>query len=636
MREFEQIKSQAEQVWGEWRDPNRTKVIVGIATCSLASGAGASYEAIQRELEASGIRAELGITGCVGTCYLEPLVDIYKPGRPPLRYGNVTEALAPQLVRDVLAGDLLRTDLLVGTLTNEPYEGIPSFWSLDFFKPQQRQLTRRCGETDPENIDHYLATGGYTAFVKAITEMTPEQVIEEVKKSKITGRGGAAYPTGLKWEQCRKASGYPKYMICNADEGVPGAFVDRILLEGDPHAILEGMLIAAYAVGSDQGFIYIRAEYPLAAERFAKAIQQAQERGLLGKNILGTGMNFQVQIRRGAGSYVAGESSAQMSSIEGLRAMPRLKRPRSVEKGLWAKPTSMNNVETFANIPHIVLNGGDWYASIGTGKSTGTKLFSISGHIRYTGVLEVPFGTTTRAIVDAAGGAQDAHQLKMAQFDGPAGGILPASLFDTPIDLEEYAKVTVPVGSGGLVIMDERVCVVDLLRYCLDFNCEESCDRCTTCRLGTQRMKIMFERLATGQGEPGDLQIIEQLAHVMKRNSQCGLGQAAPNPVFSVLRYFREELETHIKEKRCPSHQCEELIEYRIDLARCTLCMQCVPACPVGAIEGQQVLSIRQEVCIKCDICVETCPEGAIPVVDRPRESIPVGRRRLAPALAAG
>ncbi|MBI3978168.1 MAG: NADH-quinone oxidoreductase subunit F [Chloroflexi bacterium] len=629
MADFAALREQAEAEYQRWLSPGRPRIVVNLATCSLTAGAAAVVEAIRQELAAQQIDAEVQTVGCDGPCFMEPWVDIQQPGGPRIRYARLDPTTARSLVRDVIKGGELRKDLAVAVVGERPHQGLPTLASLPFFAVQHRLLMRRYANVDPENIDHYVATGGYAAFVKAL-QMAPDRVIEEMKKSKILGRGGAAFPTGRKWEGCRAAQGYPKYIICNSDEGVPGAWVDRTLLEGDPHAVLEGMLIAAHAIGSDQGYFYIRSEYPLAEHRFALAVRQAEERGLLGENILGSGLTFRVQVRRGAGSYLAGESSALMSSLEGGKAMPRLKRPRSVEKGLFAKPTTMNNVETFANVPHIIQNGGDWYAGIGYRESTGTRLFSCSGHVRHTGAIEVKFGTTMAQIVDALGGALPGHRIKMVQLDGPAGGILPANLFDMPLDWTSYANVTAAVGSGGIVVMDERTCVVDLLAYCFDFNEDESCDRCTTCRLGTQKMKAMLAQAARGEASPGEPEMMARLADAMKRNSHCGLGQAAPNPLFSVFRFFRDEVDAHVFERRCPAHVCEPLLEYHVDPARAALPAEKLSQYTAGPAGADHELVVDVERALADPDGVALLESPAVHAVDRPQPAGLVQSRTLA------
>jgi NADH-quinone oxidoreductase subunit F len=553
MKAFQELQEQAKQAWEALTHSSKPRILVGAATCGRAAGALATLDAIRAELVRQGLDAQIETVGCIGLCYQEPLVDIIRPGGPRICYGKVTQERVPHLIETVLVKGEELEDMALGTVSGDGAE-TPSFFQQSFFQGQERRLLARCGIVDPCNIDHYIANGGYTALAKALFTMKPEEVIAEVKQSNIRGRGGAAYPTGMKWEQCRAASGSPKYIICNADEGDPGVFCDRTILEGDPHAVLEGMIIAAYAVGSTQGFIYIRGEYPLALDIFSQALRQARERNLLGPNILGTGLSFDVDIREGAGSYVAGESSAQMSSIEGLRAMPRLKRPRSVEKGLWAKPTTMNNVETFSNIPHIVNNGGGWYAAIGTERSTGTKLFSLSGHIQRVGVVEVPFGTPLgKVIMDLGGGAPDGRQVKGVLPGGPAGGMVPADKFDLPIDIDGFAKIGSMVGSGGFVVFDDSTCAVDLARYCAAFMRDESCDRCSTCRAGSQRLADYLAYIDRGEGSLQDLDKMAALCEVLKRNSHCGLGQTAPNAALTGLSFFRQEFEDHITKGLCPA-----------------------------------------------------------------------------------
>ncbi|MDP2659763.1 MAG: NADH-ubiquinone oxidoreductase-F iron-sulfur binding region domain-containing protein [Dehalococcoidia bacterium] len=550
MKAFEDLQSKASASWNAL-STSKTRIIVGAATCGRAAGALKTLEAVRAEVARQGLNAQVEMAGCVGLCYEEPLVDIIKPGGARVTYKQVTADKVPALVEQVLVKGVQASDMALGAHAGGT--GLPSLFDLPFFEGQERRLMARCGLIDPANIDHYIATGGYAVLDQALTSMKPDEIIAEVKTSYIRGRGGAAYPTGMKWEQCRAAKGSPKYVICNADEGDPGVFADRTVLESDPHAVIEGMVIASFAVGSDTGFIYIRGEYPLATEILHHALQQARERGLMGKNILGSEHSFDIQIRQGAGSYVAGESSAQMSSIEGGRAMPRLKRPRSVEKGLWGKPTSMNNVETFANIPHIVKNGGAWYASIGTEKSKGTKLFSLSGHILRTGVVEVPFGTPLGKVILGMGGGSPTGRVKGVLPGGPAGGLIPAELFDTPIDLDAYDKLGSMVGSGGFTAFDDTTCILKLARYCALFMRDESCDRCSTCRAGSQRLADYLACLEEGEGTPQDLVKLQSLCNVLKQNSHCGLGQTAPNAAMTGLKFFRQEFEDHINKKLCPA-----------------------------------------------------------------------------------
>jgi len=552
MKAFEDLQARAKVTWEAVSKTGKTRIIMGAATCGRAAGALKTLEAVRAEVARQGLEAQVETTGCIGLCYEEPLVDIIKPGGPRVSYGRVTADKVPGLLEEVLVTGGQAQEMVLGAHTSDG-TGLPSFFDQPFFLGQERRLMARCGLIDPNNLAHYIANGGYATLDKALSSMNPDEVIAEVKTSCIRGRGGAAYPTGQKWEQCRAARGSPKYIICNADEGDPGVFADRTVLEGDPHAVIEGMIIASYAVGSDTGFIYIRAEYPLATEILLQALQQAREQGLLGKNILGSDHSFDIEIRQGAGSYVAGESSAQMSSIEGLRAMPRLKRPRSVEKGLWGNPTSMNNVETFANIPHIVKNGGAWYASMGTERSKGTKVFSLSGHIVRTGVVEVPFGTPLGKVILEMGGGAPHGWVKGVLPGGPAGGVISAELFDSPIDIDGFDKLGAMVGSGGFTAFDDRTCILELARYCAAFMADESCDRCSTCRAGSQRLRDYLSCLDEGKGTLQDLPKLKGLCDVLKNNSHCGLGQTAPNAAMTGLKFFRQEFEDHITKKLCPA-----------------------------------------------------------------------------------
>ncbi len=552
MKAFEELQAKAKASWETLSTSGKTRIIVGTATCGRAAGAMKTLGAIRAEVSRQGLNAQVEMTGCIGLCYEEPLVDIIKPGGARVSYKQVTADKVPALMEEVLAKGGQAADMALGAHASDG-TGLPALFDLPFFQGQERRLMARCGLIDPNNIEHYIATGGYSTLDKVLSGMQPDEVIAEVKTAYIRGRGGAAYPTGMKWEQCRAAKGYPKYVICNADEGDPGVFADRTVLESDPHAVIEGMIIASFSVGSDSGFIYIRDEYPLATEIFRNAMEQARERGVLGKNILGSEHSFDIQIRQGAGSYVAGESSAQMSSIEGGRAMPRLKRPRSVEKGLWGKPTSMNNVETFANVPHIVQKGGAWYSSVGTEKSKGTKVFSLSGHIVRTGVVEVPFGTPLSKVILGMGGGAPSGRVKGVLPGGPAGGVIPAELFDTPIDLDAYDKLGSMVGSGGFTAFDDSTCILQLARYCARFMRDESCDRCSTCRAGGQRLADYLDCLDNGQGTPQDLPKLQALCDVLKQNSHCGLGQTAPNAAITGLKFFRQEIEDHINKKLCPA-----------------------------------------------------------------------------------
>ena len=557
---FNAIRKKAIAAWEEKQEAKIPRIIVGMGACGISVGADKVKAAIEQELQLRGIQASVEKTGCIGMCFKEVLVDIVTPGGPRVTYGNVTPAMIPHLIEDCVVKGKTRPDLAVGVMGDTPVDGIPAYSQIPFFKWQQRLVMRNWGIIDPDSIDDYIANGGYSSFVKALFDMSPEQIIDEVKKSNLQGRGGAAFPSGVKWESCRKASGYPKYILCNGEEGEPGVFKDRRLLEADPHSVIEGMLIAARAIGSDQGYMYIGGEHLLAIERAERALKQAEEYGLLGKNILGSDLTFNIKLRKGAGSYSAGESSALMSSIEGKRAMPRVKLVRSVERGLWAKPTMMNNVESYANIPLIVDKGGDWYASIGSEKNSGTKIFTLSGNIVNGGLVEVPIGTSLRRLVfDIGGGIPNGKAFKAAQPGGPSGGCLPASLLDIAIDFEPLKKVGSTMGSGGLVVMDEDTCMVDMTKLFLAFNQDESCGRCTSCRIGTQRLYDIIDAISAGEGRLSDLEMIEVLGEVTKEASLCGLGQAAALFALSTTKHFADEFRAHIVEKRCPAGVCEAL-----------------------------------------------------------------------------
>ena len=555
---FKGIQDRAKAAWREKQEPKIPRIIVGMGACGIAVGAEQVQRALEQELQQRGIKASVEKTGCIGMCLKEVIVDIINPGGPRVTYGNITPAMVPQLIQDCVVGGKTRPEWAVGVMADAPVDGIPTYDQLPFFMYQQRLVMRNWGMIDPDSIDDYIATGGYSSFVKALSEMAPEQIIEEVKKSNLQGRGGAAFPSGVKWESCRKAPGYPKYILCNGEEGEPGIFKDRRLLEADPHSVLEGMLIAAVAIGSDQGYIYVGGEHVLAIERFQRAMKMAEEYGLLGKNILGTEFSFKLGLRKGAGSYSAGESSALMSSIEGKRAMPRVKLVRSVERGLWAKPTMMNNVESYANMPLIVDKGGAWYAGLGTGTNAGTKIFTLSGNIVNGGLMEVPIGTPLRRLVfDIGGGVPNGKSFKAAQPGGPSGGCLPASLLDIAMDFEPLQKVGSTMGSGGLVIMDEDTCMVDMTRLFLAFDQDESCGRCTSCRIGTQRLYDIVEAISEGEGRMSDLEMIQVLGEVTKEASLCGLGQAAALFALSTVKHFAEEFRAHIEDKHCPAGVCK-------------------------------------------------------------------------------
>jgi len=630
---FADIQKEAIAEWQALQDSQKPRILVGAGTCGRAAGAESVLAAIDKELEKRNIDAVIIQVGCIGLCYAEPLVDIIKPGHPRICYGNVTPEIVPQLIEDYLVKDNPRTDLALGALGDGDVDGIPKFFELPVLKPQVRIILRHCGFIDPTNINHYIANGGYSGLVQAIG-MEPEAIIEEVKQSGLRGRGGAGFSTGRKWEFSHKSPGEEKYIICNADEGDPGAFMNRSLLEGDPHSVLEGMLIGAYAIGAKEGYIYCRAEYPLALERLGIALKQMEEYKLLGDNILGSSFSFHLKIKAGAGAFVCGEETALMASIEGKRGMPRPRPPFPAISGLWDKPTNINNVETWASVAAIMQQGADWYASYGTERCKGTKTFSLVGKVEKTGLIEVPFGITMRQIIyEIGGGILEGKKFKGMQTGGPSGGCLPSDFLDTPIDYESLSSAGSIVGSGGMIVMDEDTCIVDVARYFLDFVQKESCGKCVPCRVGTKEMLDILERITQGKGKSEDIDQLQELAATVKFGSLCGLGQTAPNPVLTTIRYFREEYEAHIIDKRCPALACKDLLSYYILPDKCQACMICLRNCPAEAIKGSKkmVHVIDQSKCTKCGTCLELCPPrfGAVVKVSGekltlPEEPIPV------------
>ncbi|MBN1955047.1 MAG: NADH-quinone oxidoreductase subunit NuoF [Anaerolineae bacterium] len=585
-----------------------TQIIVGMASCGIAAGAQEAYKAFQERIAATGADAELSVSGCIGTCFLEPVVKVVGQDGQTYTYGEVTPQRAVEIV-DRHVGD--QAPIVEWTFEQGDYKE-----TVDAFMGKQvRIVMRNCGLINPEKIDEYLARDGYKALEKAVTTMTPEQVIEEVTRSGLRGRGGAGFPTGLKWKFGRQSPGDVKYVICNADEGDPGAFMNRTVLESDPHSMLEGMIIAGYAIGSQQGYIYCRAEYPLAIKRLEIALAQARERGFLGHNLFGSDFSFHIEIRQGAGAFVCGEETALIASIEGQRGMPRMRPPYPTTSGLFGKPTIINNVNTLTNIAWIILHGGDALAKYGTEKSKGTKVFSLAGKIARGGSAEVPMGMPLREVVlDIGGGSYSGRPVKAVQMGGPSGGCVPASLFDTRVDYEELAKTGAIVGSGGMVVMDENTCMVDIARFFLSFTQDESCGKCTYCRVGTRRMLEILTRICEGQGNMADIETLEHLAENVKSSSLCALGGTAPNPVLTTLRYFREEYVAHVQDKKCPAKVCRPLLTFTIDAEACTGCGACLRGCSVGAISGErkEVHTIDPELCIKCGVCYETCKFDAV------------------------
>ena len=591
----------------------RSHVLVCGGTGCTSSGSPQIMEALKYEIKRQGLEDEVAVveTGCHGLCALGPIMIVYPDAT---FYSMVQPGDIPEIVSEHLLKGRVVTRLLYQE-TVSPSGGIKALSDTDFYKKQHRIALRNCGVINPENIEEYIGTGGYEALGKVLTEMTPDDVIQVLLDSGLRGRGGAGFPTGLKWKLCKQNDADQKYVCCNADEGDPGAFMDRSVLEGDPHAVLEAMAIAGYAIGASQGYIYVRAEYPIAVERLKIAIKQAREMELLGKNIFGTGFDFDIDLRLGAGAFVCGEETALMTSIEGKRGEPRPRPPFPAQKGLFGKPSILNNVETYANIPQIILNGPEWFASMGTEKSKGTKVFALGGKIHNTGLVEVPMGTTLRTVIEEIGGGiPNGKKFKAAQTGGPSGGCIPAEHFDVPIDYDNLIAIGSMMGSGGLIVMDEDDCMVDIAKFFLEFTVEESCGKCTACRIGTKRMLEILTKITKGQATMEDLDKLEELCYYVKSNSLCGLGQTAPNPVLSTLRYFRDEYEAHIKEKRCPAGVCKALLSYNIDRDKCRGCTLCARTCPAGAIMGsvKNPHIIDQTKCIKCGACMEKCKFGAI------------------------
>jgi len=623
---FDEIRNQAEVEWRALQQSDKPHILVGTATCGRAAGALVVLETIGKELSRLGIDAIVTEVGCIGLCYAEPILDIIKPNRPRICYGSVTPEIVAQLIEDYIINDNSRPDLALGTIGEDRMDGVPKLFELPVLKPQVRISLRNCGHIDPGDMKQYIANDGYSGLVKALA-MTPEEVIEEVKQSGLRGRGGAGFPTGQKWEFCRRPPSDEKYIICNADEGDPGAFMDRALLEGDPHAVLEGMLIGAYAIGARHAYIYCRAEYPLAIERLESALSQMAECGMLGDSILGTDFNLEIKIKEGAGAFVCGEETALMASIEGKRGMPRSRPPFPAVSGLWGKPTNINNVETWANVSAILQKGAEWYASFGTEASKGTKTFALAGKIANTGLIEVPMGIPLGDIIyEVGGGIINNKTFKAVQTGGPSGGCLPASMIELQVDYEHLAQAGSIVGSGGMVVADEDTCMVDMAKFFLNFVQAESCGKCVPCRVGTRQMLKILERITEGNGLPDDIKQLEQLAELIKSTSLCALGGTAPNPVLTTIRYFRDEFEAHIHEKRCPALVCKELTAFYILSDKCEGCGICLRACPVEAISGgkRMVHVIDQDKCSKCGTCLGVCPERFSAVVNVSGENLTV------------
>jgi len=601
--------------------PATCKVTVGMATCGLASGAKAVFDVLTKALAEGAPDVVVAKTGCLGFCQVEPMVEVFRPGKPRLLYKEVTAEKAAEIAAAVIGDTIKKEEVFcfidgkADAKSKAGLKGVPRLEDLPFYQKQKKIALDRCGYIDPESLAEYIATGGYSTLWKALDSMTPDAVIAEVERSGLRGRGGAGFPTGRKWGFTRKAAGDVKYIVCNADEGDPGAYMDRSLLEGDPFAVLEGMTLGAFAIGARQGFIYVRDEYPLAVENLLKAVSLARAHGLLGENILGKGLAFDVRLIRGGGAFVCGEETALIASIEGRPGEPKQRPPYPAEKGLWGKPTNINNVETWANIPWIIAHGAQAFSGVGTNTSKGTKVFSVVGKISNTGLVEVPMGLTLREIVyDIGGGIPGGKKFKAIQTGGPSGGCIPEQMLDLPVDYESLTQAGAIMGSGGMIVMDEDTCMVDVARYFLDFLKEESCGKCAPCREGIDRALEILERVCHGKGKQGDIDTLESIARMMKGFALCALGTTAPNPLLSTIRYFRDEYEAHICDKRCPAGVCRDLIHFRIDPEKCIGCMVCARICPQDAISGQkkQAHVIEEARCIKCGMCYEACKNDAI------------------------
>ena len=623
------LRAWADDQLTQRRSSGRARILVGLGTCGVAAGGQAVLEAVHKTIAEHMLEADVVQVGCIGMCFKEPLVDIILPGGPRLSYGPVGLSDVHEILVNVLLHNEHRHSRALAVIGDEPYDGLPAWKSLPFFAPQERTVLRNCGFIDPERLEEYVARDGYAGLVRAVGEMTPAQVIEELRRAGLRGRGGAGFPTAAKWEiaathiarqrstdaQAGASLKDYGYVICNADEGDPGAFMNRSVLEGDPHSVIEGMAIAGYAIGAGHGYIYCRAEYPLAIKRLKIALQRAREMHLLGTSILGSGFSFDISLKEGAGAFVCGEETALIASIEGRRGMPQPRPPYPAQAGLHGMPTIINNVETLNNVPVVIHRGAEWWSSRGTEKSRGTKTFALTGKVQNTSLIEIGFGKTLREVIyDIGGGIVGGRRFKAAQTGGPSGGCLAEQHLDLPIDYDSLAGVGAIMGSGGLVVMDEGTCMVDIARFFLAFTQTESCGKCVPCRIGTKRMLEILQRIVAGHGESADLVQLQELAESVRRSSLCGLGQTAPNPVLTTLKYFHHEYEAHILERRCPAAVCKALITYSIDPDRCEGCLICLRACPGAAISGakREVHVIDASLCTRCDTCRQVCKFDAV------------------------
>jgi len=609
------IEDRRQKAASKWEVLQRNPIpliYIGAASCGLAAGAAEVQEAVEKYLKKNGMEGRIIQVGCIGPCYLEPLMDVQMPGQPRISYSNVRPSDVFLIMESFFEKKEAAKSRLAGHLGEGEFDGVPRFFDMPMLKPQVRIVLRNCGIIDPDDLDHYLARDGYLGLEKCLS-MSWTEVLDTIKRSGLRGRGGAGFPTWRKWLTCRETPSDQRYLICNADEGDPGAFMNRSLIEGDPHAVLEGMLIAAYTIGASHGYVYIRAEYPLAIKRLKKAIVQMREVGFLGQNILGSEFSFDIRIKEGAGAFVCGEETALIASIEGKRGMPRTRPPFPAVSGLHGKPTIINNVETLGTLPHILRQGAEWYAGFGTETSKGTKTFSLVGKVRRTGLIEVPLGMTLREVVFDIGGGT-LKPFKAVQTGGPSGGCLSEEFLDTPIDYEHLAEAGSIMGSGGLIVVDSDTCIVDTAKYFLGFTQKESCGKCVPCRVGTRHMVKLLEKICDGRGELADLEKLEKLGRTIKSGSLCGLGATAPNPALTSLKYFRSEFISHVKDKRCPAVVCKSLVSYRVVAGKCTGCQRCVSVCPTGAITGprSEPHNLDRSKCIKCRSCYEICRFDAI------------------------